>query len=129
MEVPTKKTLEYWSGLRKATASILMQLRIERSGLDAYLHCINRQESARCDCDLGNQTVIHALLECPYQDEHDGMRSAPSDQGIALRRDELLTQLDARTIVAEFMVKTGPLGQFQGVDSTALGVEEGDEKE
>ena len=57
------------------------------------------------------------------------MRSAPSDQGIALRRDEFLTQLEARTIVAEFMVKTGPLGQFQGVDSTALGVEEGDEKE
>ncbi|KAJ5215547.1 uncharacterized protein N7498_001954 [Penicillium cinerascens] len=129
IEVPTKKTLEYWSGLRKATASILMQLRIERSGLNAYL-CINRQESARCDCDLGKQTVIHALLECPlHQDEHDGIRSAPSDQEIALRRDELLTQLEARTTVAEFMVKTGPLGQFQQVDSTALGVEEGDEKE
>ena len=113
IEVPTKKTLEYWSGLRKATASILMQLRTGRIGLNAYLHCINRRESARCDCDLGNQTVIHVLLECPlHQDERDRMRSALSDQGIALHQDELLTRPEARTIVAEFMIKTGLLGQF-----------------
>ncbi|KAJ5144461.1 reverse transcriptase [Penicillium atrosanguineum] len=126
---PTKKTLEYWSGLRKATASILMQLRTGRIGLGAYLSRINRRESARCDCDLGNQTVTHILLECPFhQDERDRMRNALSDQGIALRRDELLTRPEARTIVAEFMVKTGLLGQFQAVDSTALGVEAGDDK-
>jgi hypothetical protein len=56
------------------------------------------------------------------------MRRALSDQGIALRRDELLTRPEARSIVAEFMVKTGLLGQFQAVDPTALGVEEGDDK-
>lgn len=65
VEVPTRKTLEYWSGLRKATASILMQLRTGRIGLGAYLNRINRRESARYDCDLGNQTVNHVLLECP----------------------------------------------------------------
>ena len=69
IEAPTKKTLEYWSGLRKATASILMQLRTGRTGLSAYLHRINRCESARCGCDLGNQTVTHALLECPLHQE------------------------------------------------------------
>ena len=107
-----------------------MQLRIERSGLNAYLHCINRRESARCDCDLGNQTVIHVLLECPlHQDERDRMRSALSDQGIALHQDELLTRPEARTIVAEFMIKTGLLGQFQAVDLTTLGMEGGDERE
>lgn len=57
------------------------------------------------------------------------MRSALSDQGIALRRDEILTRPEARTIVAEFMIKTGLLDQFQVVDPTALGVEEGDEKD
>ena len=129
IEAPTKKTLDYWSSLHKATASILMQLRTGRIGLSAYLHRINRRESARCGCDLGNQTVSHVLLECPlHQDERDRMRSALSDQGVALRRDELLTRLEARTIVAEFMVKTGLLDQFQGVDPTALGVEEGDDK-
>jgi ribonuclease HI len=127
---PTKKTLEYWSGLRKATASILMQLRTGRIGLSAYLSRINRRESARCDCNLGSQTVNHVLLECPlHQDERDWMRSALSDQGIALRREELLTRPEARTIVTEFMVKTGLLDQFQAVDPTALGVEEGDEKD
>lgn len=130
IEAPTKKTLEYWSGLRRATASILMQLRTGRIGLSAYLHRINRRESARCGCDLGNQTVIHVLLECPlHQDERDGMRSALSDQGIALHRDELLTRPEARTIVAEFMIKTGLLGQFQAVDLTTLGMEGGDERE
>ncbi|KUM56411.1 hypothetical protein ACN42_g10804 [Penicillium freii] len=106
IEAPTKSTLEYWSGLRKATTSILMQLRTGRIGLGAYLNRINRRETARCGCDLGNQTVIHVLLEC--QDERDWMRSAVSDKGIALSRDELLTRPGARTVVAEFMVKAPP---------------------
>ena len=128
IEAPTKKTLEYWSGLRKATGSILMQLRTGRIGLGAYLNRINRRETARCDCDLGSQTVTHVLLECPlHQDERDWMRSALSDKGITLSRDELLTRPEARTAVAEFMVKTGLLGQFQTVDPTALG-EEGDDQ-
>jgi hypothetical protein len=53
------------------------------------------------------------------------MRRALSDQGIALRREELLTRLEARTIVANLMVKTCLLNQFQPVEPTALGVEEG----
>jgi len=65
IKVPTKKTLKYWFGLCKATTSILMQLRTGRIGLGAYLARINRRESARCDCELGNQTVAHVLLECP----------------------------------------------------------------
>ncbi|KAI1829205.1 hypothetical protein DTO027I6_9898 [Penicillium roqueforti] len=129
IEAPTKKTLEYWSGLRKATGSILMQLRTGRIGLGAYLNRINRRETARCGCDLGNQTVTHVLLECPlHQDERDWMRRALSNHGVALHRDELLTRPEARTVVAEFMVKTGLLGQFHEADLTALGVEEGDDK-
>jgi hypothetical protein len=129
IEAPTKKTLEYWTGLRKATASILMQLRTGRVGLNAYLARINRCESAQCDCELGNQTVSHVLLECPlHQDERDWMRNVLSEQGIALRRDELLTRPEARTTVAEFMVKTGLLGQFQALDPIALGAEEADER-
>jgi len=106
-----------------------MQLRTGRIGLGAYLNRINRRETARCDCDLGSQTVTHVLLECPlHQDERDWMRSALSYQGVALHRDELLTRPEARTVVAEFMVKTGLLGQFQTVDPTALGEEQRDDK-
>ena len=130
IELPTKKTLEYWSDLRKATASILMQLRTGRIGLAAYLHRINRRDSARCSCDLGNQTVSHILLECPLlQDERHWMRYALSERGVALRLDELLTRPEARAIVAEFMIRTGLLDQFQAVDPMALGVEKGDGKE
>ncbi|OQD73321.1 hypothetical protein PENANT_c211G00669, partial [Penicillium antarcticum] len=125
IETPHKKTLEYWAGLRKATASILMQLRTGRIGLGAYLARINRRESARCDCNLGNQTIAHVLLECPlHQEERDGMRGALSEHGITLHQQELLTRVGARTIVAEFMIRTGLLGQFQTVDPMALGVEE-----
>lgn len=125
IETPNKKTLEYWTGLRKATASVLMQLRTGRIGLNAYLARINRRETARCDCNLGNQTVTHALLECPlHQKERDDMRNALSEQGITLRHEELLTRLEARTIVAEYMIKTGLLDQFQGLDPIAHGAEE-----
>jgi hypothetical protein len=117
-----EETLQYWFGLRKATTSILMQLRTGRIG--AYLARINRRESARCDCELGNQTVAHVLLECPlHQEERNGMWRALSGQRIVVSRDELLTRPEARTIVAEFMVKTGILGQFQTVDPIALNVE------
>ncbi|OKP14126.1 hypothetical protein PENSUB_181 [Penicillium subrubescens] len=72
IELPTKKTLEYWSDLRKATASVLMQLRTGRIGLAAYLHRINPRDSTRCSCDLGNQTISQVLLECPLlQDERN----------------------------------------------------------
>ena len=125
IETPSKKTLEYWSGLRKATTSILMQLRTGRIGLGAYLARINRRESGRCECDLGNQTVTHVLLECPlHQEEREWMRKALSERNITLRQNELLTRLEARTTVAEFMTRTGILGQFQEVDPIALGVEE-----
>ena len=103
--VPAKRSLKYWFGLRKATTSILMQLRTGRIGLNSYLARINQRESARCDCELGNQTVAHVLLECPlHQAERDWMRRALSGQGIIVSRDEVLTRPEAR------IVKTGSLG-------------------
>jgi hypothetical protein len=69
-------------------------------------------------------------MECPMlQGERNWMRNALSDRGVALRLDELLMRPKARAIVAEFMIRTGLLDQFQAVDPMALGVEEGDEKE
>lgn len=55
------------------------------------------------------------------------MRNALSERGVALRLDELLTRLEARAIVAEFMIRTNLLEQFQAVDPIALGVKEADE--
>ena len=87
-----------------------MQLRTGRIGLGAYPARINRRESARCECDLGNQTVAHVLLECPLSiEERTQMRTALSAQKVVFRRDDLLTRLEARVVVAGFMVKTGTL--------------------
>jgi len=57
------------------------------------------------------------------------MRNALSDRGVAFRRDELLARPEARIIVAEFIVRTGLLDQFQAVDPMALGKEGGDKEE
>ncbi|KAG0158417.1 hypothetical protein PDIDSM_5931 [Penicillium digitatum] len=94
--------LTYWKGLRKATTSVLIQLRTGIIGLAEYLSKIKRSDSPRCQCDLGNQSVKHVLLECP-----------------------LLKELPP--IVAKFMIASGLLGQFQSVDSVAMGKEQGEE--
>lgn len=56
------------------------------------------------------------------------MGNALSERGVTLRLDELLARLEARAIVAEFMIRTNLLEQFQAVDPMALGVKEADEK-
>ncbi|KAG0160606.1 hypothetical protein PDIDSM_8136 [Penicillium digitatum] len=56
-------------GLRKATTSVLIQLRTGIIGLAEYLSKIKRSDSPRCQCDLGNQSVKHVLLECPLLKE------------------------------------------------------------
>lgn len=73
--------------------SILIQLRTGKIGLGAYLHKINRRESARCSCDLGNQTVKHVLLECAeLNDLRHKMRLALDKRGVQLTAlDDLLT--------------------------------------
>ncbi|KAG0158785.1 hypothetical protein PDIDSM_6304 [Penicillium digitatum] len=69
IEVPSKSNLTYWKGLRKATTSVLIQLRTGIIGLAEYLSKIKRSDSPRCQCDLGNQSVKHVLLECPLLKE------------------------------------------------------------
>jgi hypothetical protein len=64
-EAPSKSNLAYWKGLRKATLSVLIQLRTGIIGLAEYLAKIKRKDSLRCGCDMGNQSVRHVLLECP----------------------------------------------------------------
>lgn len=81
-----------------------MQLRTDRIGLAAYFNKINRRESARCECDLGKQTIKHILLKCPLL-------------------DELLRQTAAAPIVAEQV----SWNNSRNVDSVATGEETGEE--
>lgn len=120
---PAKKVLQYWKGLRKVTTSVLMQLRTGKIGLSAYLTKINVSETARCGCDLGNQTPEHVLMECPLLHElrREMRRQLWKQEVIMLRYEDLLLEPKAAMTVAEFMVKTGLLGQFQAVDHVAMG--------
>ncbi|QQK42176.1 reverse transcriptase [Penicillium digitatum] len=117
-------------GLRKATTSVLIQLRTGIIGLAEYLSKIKRSDSPRCQCDLGNQSVKHVLLECPLLKE---LRSEMVEElfmeGVSttLGEQAMLTEVKAAPIVAKFMIASGLLGQFQSVDSVAMGKEQGEE--
>jgi hypothetical protein len=122
-----KGALQYWEGLRKATSSVLIQLRTGKIGLAGYLSKINARDSPRCDCNLGNQTVPHVLLECPLlQEERQIMRGGLCEAGVSMHlgTDELLQQLPARPILAQFMLSSKLLDQFRHVDPAATGVVE-----
>ncbi|EKV18320.1 Aldehyde dehydrogenase (AldH12), putative [Penicillium digitatum PHI26] len=99
-------------------------------GLAEYLSKIKRSDSPRCQCDLGNQSVKHVLLECPLLKE---LRSEMVEElfmeGVSttLGEQAMLTEVKAAPIVAKFMIASGLLGQFQSVDSVAMGKEQGEE--
>ncbi|KAJ5393043.1 hypothetical protein N7465_012017 [Penicillium sp. CMV-2018d] len=129
IETPSKSNLAYWKGLRKATTSVLIQLRTGIVGLAEYLYKIKRKDSPRCGCDLGNQSVRHVLLECPLlEEQRHAMINKLFEEGVSttLGEEGMLTKTKAAPIVAEFMIASGLLGQFQLVDSVAMGKEKGE---
>ncbi|KUM55612.1 hypothetical protein ACN42_g11637 [Penicillium freii] len=129
IDVPNKSNLLYWKGLRKATTSVLIQLRTGIIGLAEYLCKIKKTDSPRCKCDLGNQSVRHVLLECPLLEElRAEMVEELFEAGVStmLGEEEMLREAKAAPIVAKFMIATGLLGQFQSVDSVATGKEKGE---
>ena len=74
----------------------------------------------------------HFLLECPLLEE---LRSEMVEElfkegvSITLGEQAMLTEVKAAPIVAKFMIASGLLGQFQSVDSVAMGKEKGEEEE
>ncbi|KAJ5458823.1 hypothetical protein N7530_010767 [Penicillium desertorum] len=129
IEMPNKSNLAYWKGLRKATSSVLIQLRTGIIGLAEYFSKIKRKDSPRCQCDMGNQSVRHVLLECPLLEEqrYEMLNELFEEGGLTtLGEMKILKESKAAPIVAKFMIATGLLGQFQSVDSVAIGKEKGE---
>ena len=111
---------------------MLIQLRTGIIGLAEYLSKIKRKDSPRCQCDMGNQSVRHVLLECPLLEEQRyEMMNELFEAGVSttLGEMEMLKESKAAPIVAKFMIATGLLGQFQSVDSVAMGKEKGERDE
>lgn len=128
-EKPNKQVLGYWSGQKKANASIMIQMRTGKIGLAAYLAIIKARDTPRCVCGLGRETVEHVLMECDrWEEERSDLRFDlfRKNVSMALGCQELLTHRDAAEPVAKFMVRTGLLGQFREVDPQAMGMEASD---
>ena len=59
----------------RESASTLVQLRTGHCRLNKYLHRIRKKDSAMCECEQGEETVEHYLLECPkYREQRRGLR-------------------------------------------------------
>jgi len=119
VQVPHKKTLRLFEGLPKHYTSILVQMRSMRIGLKHFLFKIGEADSDKCNCLEGSQTPQHVLLQCPlYTDERKGMtekiraRTDLNQRGL-MDYEALLSHPLATRYVAEFMLKTGLLGQFR----------------
>ncbi|OGE47274.1 hypothetical protein PENARI_c051G02094 [Penicillium arizonense] len=124
--MPHKKTLGLYKGLPKPYTSILIQMRSQRIGLRHFLFKIattqQRAEGAtdRCHCDEGSQTPMHVLLQCPL---YTALRATmlnkvwyKTDLGRTTDYDTIISDSQAIRYVAEFMHRTGLLGQFRQVD-------------
>ena len=101
-----------------------MQLRTGRIGLNQYLSRIKIREDARCRCELGNQTPRHVVTECPLLSElrTNMCKKLRNRVSRVIDFNDLLVEPKAAPALADFMMQTGLLGQFQAVDSEAIGV-------
>jgi ribonuclease HI len=126
--VPTTKVLDYWKGQRKASASIMLQMRLNIIGLKRYLWRIGVEDSPRCTCDLGQQQPRHVLLEFPiFEDERREMRNAFTKAGVdtSLSFSQLMQERSAVPAISAFMERTRLLGQFHNVEQDAMGLKPG----
>jgi ribonuclease HI len=117
---PDKKNLRLFENLSKPYTSILVQIRSMRIALNHFLFKINVSDSDECYCGEGSQTPRHVLLQCPL---HADLRKTLLDK-IRARTgltnitdyDAIVSDSQAARYVAEFMLRTGLLGQFRQVD-------------
>jgi hypothetical protein len=124
IQAPGPQVLRYWKGLRKATSLVLIQLRAGRIELNQYLTHINIWQDARCGYGLGNQNPQHIVIECPLLGElRTGMWRDLWRRRVSgtLSFNQLLQEPKAALLVAEFILKTVLLSQFQVVDPVAMG--------
>ncbi|KAI9034875.1 uncharacterized protein KD926_005174 [Aspergillus affinis] len=115
IKAPSKGALQYWRGLRKATSSVMIQVRTGRIALNRYLNLIKTRGTAYCGCDLGTQIPQHVLMECPlFYEQRQRMWRELERRGLRRTTDFWGIVGDARAApaIASFMIQTQLLGQF-----------------
>lgn len=108
---PTRALLRLHSGLQKPVSSCITQLHTGKIGLGHYLHRIGARESALCECELADQTVLHVLKGCP---------SHRIEQFNALSVRDILRGRKTAPTAAKHMIQTKLLGQFGAVNPDSI---------
>lgn len=118
---PSRKVLHLHDKLPKWISSLMVQMRTGKIGLRKFLYERNVPdiEDTECACGEGEETVRHVLTECSQFSElrkimwADEVRKARFNW-IDLR--SILTTPAFLKKAAEFMQKTGLLGQYRGLN-------------
>ncbi|RAK94815.1 uncharacterized protein BO80DRAFT_315976, partial [Aspergillus ibericus CBS 121593] len=94
-------------------------LRTGRIGLNHFLYKIRARDSDRCSCNRGSQTPKHVLFDCErLRGLQLELRQRLRKQRVAVNWDDfdaLVSEPAAARYVADFMIKTGLLNQFNEV--------------
>ena len=107
---PNPGVLTKHTGVRRPLSSLITQLRTGKIALAHYLHKIQRQDSPRCPCSRGIQTVRHILTECPRtQDLREELLGRAQDVQRILKDPALVKA------AAILVLRGNLLGQFQEV--------------
>jgi hypothetical protein len=121
LKAPTRKSRKLYLGLRKAHSSVLIQLRTGRIGLNQYLHKIGIAESEDCTCGEEVQSPRHILLECRVLVSLRNEMWKKIEMKVKRARldfDALVSEPLISSYIADFMIQTGLLGQFQAVEAS-----------
>ena len=122
MKTSSNSVLKMHRGLRKWISSILVQMRTQKIGLAHFLHYrrVPDYDTAECECEGNNQTVMHVLMECSlhYRLRRETWKEErKKSEGRAILntfRDILINTHFARK-AAILMKDTGLIGQFRGL--------------
>ena len=120
MPKPSRKVLHLHDKLPKWTSSLMIQMKTGKIGLRKFLYERNVPdiEDTECACGEGEETLRHVLTECSQFSElrriiwADEVKKARYNW-IDLR--SILTTPAHLKKAAEFMQKTGLLGQYRGL--------------
>jgi ribonuclease HI len=112
---PSKRILDLHRSLPKNKSSLVIQMRTEKIGLQAFLKArgVPGIETGRCPCRVGLQTVKHVLLECPTWNclREESLMEGPGQLGRTSDLRVWLGKAEHAKRAANFIIATGLLRQ------------------
>ena len=113
------KRLRLYQGLRKATSSMLFQLRTGKIGLRAFLHerRVPDVDDPLCQCRQGPETGFHVVAVCPLEVRRRQSLSNAIGEDVSQWNPHnfwrALSSPGKATKVANWMIRSGRLPQYK----------------